>query len=142
MKSNLGFIGLTLSYHNSSLKEIKTGTQSGAEPGDRSWCKRNGGFLLTGLFIMVYSEYFFYRPQNHSLAMATPTLSWTFHCHSLIKKKKNCPTGLLNWHSFWPEDSGLYQVDIKLFSKVQWHLWNWRYGQWIQLFITSVFQIW
>jgi hypothetical protein len=42
-------IWLTLRDHSPSLKEVGTETQSGQEPGGRSWCRGPGGVLLTAL---------------------------------------------------------------------------------------------
>jgi hypothetical protein len=45
-----GFIQLTLPHCCSLLKEARTGTPTGQEPGSRGWCSGHGGVLLTGLF--------------------------------------------------------------------------------------------
>ena len=49
-----GFIWLTLPHYSLSLKEGRTGTQTGQEPGGRSWCRGHGGVLLTGLLPMAW----------------------------------------------------------------------------------------
>lgn len=71
-KSKLGrkaFTGLTLPYHSSSLKAVKTGTQTGPEPRGRSWHWRSGGVLLTGLLFMAFfqSAFLYHRglPVRH-----------------------------------------------------------------------------
>ena len=44
------------------MKEVRTGTQSGQEPGGRSG---HGGLMLTGLLSMACSVYFSSRIQDH-----------------------------------------------------------------------------
>jgi hypothetical protein len=50
-----GVIWITLPYHYLSSKEVKTETQTGQEPGGRSWHRDHEGVLLTGLFFMACS---------------------------------------------------------------------------------------
>jgi hypothetical protein len=76
-KSNLGrkgFIWLTLSHHCLSLKEVRTGTQTGKEPGGRSWYRGHGGVLLTVLLLLGYSACCFIEPRTTSLGMAPLTV--------------------------------------------------------------------
>lgn len=58
-KSKLGekqFIWLTLLYLCSSSKEIGTETQTGQQPGERSWCRGCGEVPLTGCSTCSLSE--------------------------------------------------------------------------------------
>jgi hypothetical protein len=49
---------LTLPHFSPSLKGVRTGTQAGQKPEGKSWCRRHGGVLLTGLLIMACSACF------------------------------------------------------------------------------------
>jgi hypothetical protein len=60
-KNNLGrkgFIWLTIPYHSLSSKKVRTGNQTGQDPGDRSRYRSHGAVLLTGLLILACSACF------------------------------------------------------------------------------------
>jgi hypothetical protein len=42
-----GFIWFTVPHHSSSLEEAREETQTGQEPGGRSWCRGHEEVLLT-----------------------------------------------------------------------------------------------
>jgi hypothetical protein len=52
------FIWFTLPQHCSSLKEVRTGIQTGQETGGRSWYRGHRGILLFSLLIMTCSAYY------------------------------------------------------------------------------------
>ena len=73
---------------NSSLKEVRTGTQTGQESADGS----HGGVLLIGFLSMACSACFLTEPRTTSPGMAPQTIGWALPTQSLIKKMIN--TGL------------------------------------------------
>ena len=96
-----GFIQLTLPNCCPSPKEVRTGTQTGQEPGGRSWCRRYEGGLLTVLLLMACSPCFLIEP-----GMAPPTTEKM--PYSWISWRD-----FLNWGSFLCDNSSLYQVDTQ-----------------------------
>jgi len=89
VKSKLGrkgFIWFILQCCNSSLKEVRTGTQAGQEPGDRSRCRGHGGVLLTGWLLMAWSGFTLTEPRTTSPGVAPPTMGWALPQQSLMKK--------------------------------------------------------
>ena len=73
-----GFVLLMLPHHYPSSKKVRTGTQTGQEPGGRSWCRGHEGVLLTGFLIMACSA-FLMESRTKSPGMGLPY-------QSLIKK--------------------------------------------------------
>ena len=121
-QSNVGrkeFTWLLLPHHYSLLKEVRTGTLTGQEPGGRSGCRGHGGVLLTDLLTMPSSTSFLVVPGTTSSGRAPPTMNWALPHQSLMKKKY--PTGLPAAQSygdrFFTPSFGscvkLYQIDIK-----------------------------
>jgi len=104
-QSNLGRKGsiwLTLPYHCSSMKEIRTGTQTGQESGGRSWYRSHGGVLLTCLLL------WFIQPallQNqHQQSRCCPTHSGLGPPHGSLLGKKALLTA--------PVYGGIFSTDI------------------------------
>ena len=56
------------------LKEVRTGTHTGQEPGDRNQCRNHGQVLLTGFLFMACSACFLVAPRITSPGMAPPAL--------------------------------------------------------------------
>jgi hypothetical protein len=86
-QNNLGrkdFIQLMLPYCYPSLKEVRTGPQTGQEPIGRS--RGHRGVLLTGLLPMTCSVYFFIERRINSPGMAPPTMDWVLSQRSLVEK--------------------------------------------------------
>ena len=86
-----GFIWFTLLYHCSSSKEVRTRTQTGQEPGARSWCRDHKGVQRTDFLIMAHSACFLIELTTTCPGLVTPTVGWTLPYQSLINKM---PTGL------------------------------------------------
>jgi len=55
-----GGIQLTLPGHSPSLKEVRTGTQAGLDPGGRSWYRGH-----RGCYLLARSSWLSYRTQHH-----------------------------------------------------------------------------
>jgi hypothetical protein len=84
-----GLIQLTLPYHCSLSKEVRTGTQAGTwrqELMQRPW-----RVLLTGLLLMTCSTCFLIEPRTTCLGVAPPTVGWALHHLSLVKKMPYSP---------------------------------------------------
>lgn len=60
------FLWLTLPHCNPSLKGVRTGTQTGQEPGGRNGHKDHEEVLLTALFPMACSAYLLIEPRTIS----------------------------------------------------------------------------
>lgn len=116
-----GFFWLTVQNHCSSLKEVRTGTEIGQEPGTQRWYRGHGRLLFISLFIMAYSSCFLIKPRT--------TYPETLHNglgppHQSLNKKM--PYRLvysfifcryfLNWGPFISDDYTFCQVDRKLAS--------------------------
>jgi hypothetical protein len=65
---------LILPQHRSSLKELRTGTQTRYEPGYRNRCRGHGRVLLIGLLAVARSACFLTEPRTTSPGMALPKL--------------------------------------------------------------------
>jgi hypothetical protein len=61
-----GFTWLALPHHCSSSMEVRTGTQTGQEPGVKSWCRSHEGLLLPTLFTMACSVCSLIEPKTTS----------------------------------------------------------------------------
>lgn len=106
-----GFTWLILPQHCSS-KEIKTGTQTGQHPGDRSWHRGHGGVFLTGFLSMACSTYFLIEPKTMSSSMASPIMG----CLEKVKKQKQNKTiypGHLTFSLFVSLSLSLYVCEHK-----------------------------
>jgi hypothetical protein len=55
-RNRRGRVWLTLPLCCSSMKEVRTGNQTGQEPGGRSWCRSHGGMMLTGFLHIACSN--------------------------------------------------------------------------------------
>jgi hypothetical protein len=131
-----GFIWLTFPCDSSSLKEVRTGTQSGQESRSRSWCRGDGGVLLTDLLSMACSACFLIESKTISPGVASSPMSRVPPQQSLIKK---LPYRLayspilgrpgLNWGSLISDNSVSHQIDVKLSST---HLYSY-FTQWKSL---------
>jgi hypothetical protein len=71
-----GFIWLTLPHYRSWLKEVRTGTLTGKDPGGRGWCRGNGGVLVTGLLPTACSSCLLIECRTISPRMVPPTIVW------------------------------------------------------------------
>jgi hypothetical protein len=77
-----GLFGLYFHNWSPSLKEVRTGTQTGQNLGGRSWCRGHGRVLLTGLLTLLS-----YRTQDlQPMDGTTHNGLTTIRCQSLIKK--------------------------------------------------------
>lgn len=106
-----------LAYSPSDCRSV--GTQEA--PRDKNWSRRHEGTLLTGLFPMSCSNYFFipdHLPGQHYPQWAAPPTP-------IMEKWRKCPTELLQvslmeaftqLRSPFPNDSSVHQVDRKLTS--------------------------
>jgi hypothetical protein len=85
------FIWLILPHCRTSLKEVRTGTQTEA----------HGRMLLTGLLFMTFSFCFLIQPKTTSQGMAKPTLGRTLPHQSLIEKMLyRLAYSLILWSNF------------------------------------------
>jgi hypothetical protein len=91
-----GSLLLTLLHHSPPLKWVRTGTQAGLEPGDKSCCRGHGEIMLTG----IISFFFFflalslaphgllsplsYKTWTTGPGITLPTIKWTLPHQSLI----------------------------------------------------------
>jgi hypothetical protein len=116
-QSKLGLFGLDFQHHSSSLKEIRTGTQTEQKPGGRSWCKGHGGVLLIGLLHRAScSVFFLVELKTSSPEVAPPTVGWALPHQALFKKMSYSQMlwrGFLNWSSLLLDDSRLGGVEMK-----------------------------
>jgi hypothetical protein len=107
------FIRLTLPHCCSSPKEVRTGTQTGLDPRDRSWSRGHGGILLSGLLSIACSVYFLI--ESKTPAWNAPTHDGLNPLHQSLTKKMPYSWILwkyfLNWSSLPSDDSSLSQVD-------------------------------
>ena len=118
IKATWGGEGLFSSLFHISIhpKEVRAGTQTGQEPGGRSWCRSLEGMLLTGLLTMVCSACSLIEPRTTSWSMAPPTVTCPNPHQPLIKKMPYSQVWwrhFLNWDSLF---SSSCQVDLKLVS--------------------------
>ena len=128
-KGRKGLIQRTLLWHCCSLpKEVRTGTQAGKERGGRSWCRGQGGVLLTGLLLMVCSACFLIEPRATCLGDGTshsglcPPISITNWEHHLTARSYgdivsiNIPSFLItlvyvsNWHKISQANKKTWEV--------------------------------
>lgn len=108
-----------LAYCSTSLFIVE-GSQN-SNSGGRSWFRRHGGELLTGLFFMTCSACFFIEPRTNSPGMAPLTVDWALLYWSLIKKMPCRFAYSLLLQRIFPteapsllfDDSSLCQLDIK-----------------------------
>jgi hypothetical protein len=75
-----GFIHLTHPQCSPSLKEVRTGTQTGQEPRGRTGAEDYEGASLTELLSLLS-----YRTKDHP-GMTPPTMYWALPLQSLIKR--------------------------------------------------------
>ena len=75
---------LTLPFCCSSLKKVRTETQTGQEPRGRIWCRHHRGEMLPGLFPMACSVCFLIEPRTISLGTTPPTMGWNLPHPSYI----------------------------------------------------------
>jgi hypothetical protein len=111
-----GFIGLKLPTHNSSLKEVRTETQAGKEPGGRSWCRDHGRVLFTGLLSLLS-----YRTQDQQPRYSTTHNGLDPPPHRLPINKISFKLlwslilrHFLSWGSVSSDDFSVCQVDLRL----------------------------
>ena len=86
-QSNLGrkgFIWLVVPHLSQSLKEIRPGTQSGQEPGGKSWCRAQRSVLLVAPRALL--SRLSYRSQEHLLGVVY--LQWSVP-HSINHSLRN-----------------------------------------------------
>ena len=112
-----GLFVLLFHSHSSSLKEVRTATQTGQEPGGRSSCRDHGGCCLRACSTL------FIEPR-----MVLPTMGRALPHQSLIMKipyRFACSPILwmhfLNWGSLFSDFYSLFQVDMKLATTCQKH---------------------
>ena len=85
-KNKLGwkwFIQRILPHCSSSSKQDRTATQTGQDPGGRSWCRDQGGVLLTGLLLLICSACFLI--ESGPTPQGWHCLSWDLINHELRK---------------------------------------------------------
>ena len=83
-QSNLGrkdLFQLILPGNNTSLREVREGTQVGQEPGGRSWWWGHERVLLIGLLPIACSAWFLIDPRSTWTGMAPPTMGWVLPIH-------------------------------------------------------------
>ena len=133
-----GFIWLTFANCSSSLKDVRTGTKAGQEPGGRNWNRGHGGVQLTGLHPMACSACFLIEPSTTSPGMEPTTIRWALLHQSPKKKKKKkkkkkpalqaCYSQILyrhflNW-GFLSSDFSLCRVHIKDTQHTRYQVWG------------------
>lgn len=104
-----GLTGLTLPHQSLPLKGIRIRTQSGQEPGGRSWCGGHGGWgccLLTCLACFLMESWPPAQAWQYPQWVPSPTNAAQSYRH------------FLNWGSLLSDDFSLCQVDIKTL----WHI--------------------
>jgi len=107
---------LTLPYHYSLLREVRTGTHTGQKLGGRSWCRGHAGVLLADLLLVACSICSLIQPRTIGSEMAPPIVGGVLPHWSLIEKMPYSWISwrhFLNWGSFLSDDSSLCQVDTK-----------------------------
>ena len=122
-KSKLGrdkhLFGVHIYIRVPSLKEVRTGTQTGQEPGGSNWCRGREERLPTGLFLTACSSCFFFlfRTQDHQPRGGTSHIGQGPHT-SITDKKMPYNTILwkyfLKWGFLLSDDASLCQVNRKL----------------------------
>ena len=114
-----GFIWLTRTHHCSPSLDVRAGTQTGRnlEAGADADFKEECCLLACSSWFAPI------EPRTINLGMAPPTVGFTFHHASIIKKMfyrlANSPVlwrCFLNWVSLFSSDSSLCQVAIELSS--------------------------
>jgi hypothetical protein len=83
---NKEVVWLILPNRSPSLREIRTGTQTGLEPRSSNWYRDHEGVSFTGLLSMACSACFLAEPRTTSTGMAPPTMAWRLRNQLLIKK--------------------------------------------------------
>jgi hypothetical protein len=63
---------------HSPMREAKAGTQTGWEPGGRSWCRGQERVLLTGLFLKTCSAWLLIEPRTISSGVSPLSLMQAF----------------------------------------------------------------
>jgi hypothetical protein len=144
-----GFIPLTLPHCYSSLKEARTETQTGQEPGGRIRCRGHGGVLLTGLLLMACSACLLIElrttspsmtPPNHGLGPPTLIINgenalqlalkeaflqlrllpvWGLTCVKLTRKTSQWGGKVLAWAISWVWVQNYHVIHNKSFPKKQ-----------------------
>jgi hypothetical protein len=77
---------LTFQHWCPSLKEVRTGSQTAQEPGDRVSLRGHRRVLLTGLLSMACSAWYIIESWTTSPGMEPLTMGWAFPHQPLIKK--------------------------------------------------------
>lgn len=124
-----------LHFLQQSITEETQGGNSRQEPGGGNWSKGHGRVLSTSASAMVCSacSFLFYTTQDHQGC----TTKWS-GSSCINHSSRKCMTDLpihpsslrhsLNWGPFFPNDSWLCQIDIKLTNKETktegWWVWD------------------
>lgn len=112
---------IDLVYTSTPTKAVRTKSQRSLESWKQELCRGNGGVLLTGLLIMVFSACFCIEHRTNSPGMAHPQWAVPPHInHQEMSYRLTCCPILwrhfLSWGSLLSNDSSLCQADIKLAS--------------------------
>lgn len=78
----VGEEGLLFGFYilnQSSLHDVKAGTQTGKKLGGRSLGRGHRGALLTDLLLVTCSVCFLRAPKTMSPEVVPPTMGWDFH---------------------------------------------------------------